>query len=267
MEDNYKPNSFKKELAQFFSKTSAHGICQVASSTTKTRALFWVLLTLTAFIVSINNIVGFVNEYLTYPVKTEVDMMHEGSLLFPSVTVCNLNQFQRSRFQNDSTMKMLSEMLFNNSDLSFKSNLATTMRLQKAAAKRNISMESLSHQKDDFIVWCEVRRITKTTCSARNFTTYLGKMDVCFTFNGDNTTLKVRDAGYLSGFSLILNIEADEHLPNPMGGSGVIVAVHQPSESAEVEKTGLTLAPGTLNTITLRGVSSLNASSHLNTPV
>lgn len=108
MEDNYKPNSFKKELAQFCSKTSAHGICQVASSTTKTRALFWVLLTLTAFIVSINNIVGFVNEYLTYPVKTEVDMMHEGSLLFPSVTVCNLNQFQRSRFQNDSTMKMLS---------------------------------------------------------------------------------------------------------------------------------------------------------------
>ncbi|XP_078360084.1 bile acid-sensitive ion channel-like [Oculina patagonica] len=126
------------------------------------------------------------------------------------------------------------------------------MKLQTAAAESN---KSITHQKDDFIVWCEVRRMSEstTTCSSRNFTTLLSKLNFCFTFNGQNATLKVRHAGYLSGFSLILNIEADEHLPNPMEGSGVVIALHQPGELAEVEKTGLTAAPGTLNTITIKG--------------
>ncbi|KAL9986154.1 hypothetical protein ACROYT_G000248 [Oculina patagonica] len=130
------------------------------------------------------------------------------------------------------------------------------MGLQTAAAESNKSLESFAHQKDDFIVWCEARRMAEsatTTCSSRNFTTLLGKMNVCFTFNGGNATLKVRDAGYLSGFSLILNIEADEHLPNPMEGSGAVIVVHQPGELAEVEKTGFIVAPGTLNTIALKG--------------
>ncbi|KAL9986155.1 hypothetical protein ACROYT_G000249 [Oculina patagonica] len=253
--DNDTPNSFKKEVERFCSRTSAHGICQVSSSTTNTRKCFWVLLCLAAFSVSVIHVMAFVKEYLSFPVKTEVDMVHESSLPFPSVTVCNLNQFKRSRLQNDSTMKFLSERLFNSSDLSLNSKLATSMKLQTAAAESN---KSITHQKDDFIVWCEVRRMSEstTTCSSRNFTTLLSKLNFCFTFNGQNATLKVRHAGYLSGFSLILNIEADEHLPNPMEGSGVVIALHQPGELAEVEKTGLTAAPGTLNTITIKGVSN-----------
>lgn len=40
-----------------------------------------------------------------------------------------------------------------------------------------------------------------------------------------------------------------------MEGLGVAVAVHEPNEPAEVEKTGFIVRPGTTNTITLRGVS------------
>lgn len=62
---------------------------------------------------------------------------------------------------------------------------------------------------------------------------------------------------FFAGFSVILNIEADEYSPSPLEGSGVMVAVHQPGELAEMENTALAMAPGTLNTITLMGVSLL----------
>lgn len=114
MENNFRPNIFKEELNLFCSRTSAHGICQVSSSTTQTRKVFWVLLCLAAFSVSVYNIVGFVKEYLSFPVQTNVDVVHESILLFPSVTVCNLNQFHRSRLRNDSTMNTLSVSESNN---------------------------------------------------------------------------------------------------------------------------------------------------------
>ena len=60
---------------------------------------------------------------------------------------------------------------------------------------------------------------------------------------------------YVSGFSLILNIEADEYLPNPMEGSGAVIAVHPQSDRPDVDKIALMVAPGTLNTITLSTVS------------
>ena len=47
--------------------------------------------------------------------------------------------------------------------------MATLMAFQAALAKSNLSMESFGHQKEDFIVWCEVRRMLATTetCSSR----------------------------------------------------------------------------------------------------
>ena len=40
-----------------------------------------------------------------------------------------------------------------------------------------------------------------------------------------------------------------------MEASGVVLAVHQPGELPEVEQSGLTVAPGTFNTITVKAVS------------
>lgn len=47
--------------------------------------------------------------------------------------------------------------------------MATLKGLHAAAALKNKSFESFAHQKDDFIAWCEVRKVsaTKPTCSAR----------------------------------------------------------------------------------------------------
>lgn len=108
MESNLKLNSFREALELFGSRTTAHGLCQIDSSTTKTRKVFWVLLSLAALGVSARNIVGLVQEYFTFPVTTEVRVVYESRLEFPSVTVCNMNQFKRSRLHNDSTMKTLS---------------------------------------------------------------------------------------------------------------------------------------------------------------
>lgn len=72
----------------------------------------------------------------------------------------------KSKFQITGQLNMF---LHNFVDLSFKSKLVTIMGLDKAASKRNISLESFAQHKDDFIAWCEVRRVsgTKPTCSAR----------------------------------------------------------------------------------------------------
>lgn len=108
MESYKKSNSFQAELENFCSKTSAHGLSQIPSSTTRKGKALWLLLFLITSIVSVLNKAGFLNDYKEYPVKTEVDSVFESKLTFPSVTVCNMNNFHMSRLQNDSTMRMLS---------------------------------------------------------------------------------------------------------------------------------------------------------------
>lgn len=98
----------RKEVDQFCSRTTAHGICQISSSPTIIRKYFWASIFLIAFSISVVLIKGLVKLYLSYPVKTDVDVVLEDSLPFPSVTVCNYNQFHRSRLKNDSMMKLFS---------------------------------------------------------------------------------------------------------------------------------------------------------------
>ena len=108
MENREKSNLFGAELEHFCSKTSAHGLSQISSCTTRKGKAFWILLFLAACIIPTVNIIGFFREYMDYPVKTEVGSVYESSLIFPSMTVCNLNNFHRSRLQNDSAMSALS---------------------------------------------------------------------------------------------------------------------------------------------------------------
>ena len=108
MENREQSSSFRAELENFCSKTSAHGLSQISLSTTRKGKAFWILLFLAACIIPTVNIIGFLREYMEYPVETEVSSVYESSLIFPSVTVCNINNFHRSRLQNDSAMSALS---------------------------------------------------------------------------------------------------------------------------------------------------------------
>lgn len=46
-------------------------------------------------------IIHGVQKYFSYPVSTVIDINYVNSLDFPAVTICNYNQFRKSKIMND----------------------------------------------------------------------------------------------------------------------------------------------------------------------
>ncbi|CAB3990401.1 amiloride-sensitive sodium channel subunit gamma-2-like [Paramuricea clavata] len=93
-------NSFKKLLKNFASDTSFGGISKATLSDGHIRRFIWFLISATCYGFTIYMCYLLIMTYLEKPIKTSVDISYEKNIDFPSVTVCNLNQFRLSKVQN-----------------------------------------------------------------------------------------------------------------------------------------------------------------------
>lgn len=87
--------SRKNEVKDFCTHTSAHGLGQAAAASSWKTRILWLLIFISAFIVTATQIYKTAHDFLQYPTQTEVTLVTKERLIFPVVTICNLNPVTR----------------------------------------------------------------------------------------------------------------------------------------------------------------------------
>ncbi|XP_063079136.1 acid-sensing ion channel 2 [Engraulis encrasicolus] len=202
--------------------------------------------------------------FLSYPHVTSVDAVVSGSLVFPAVTVCNLNAYRFSRLTRNDLYHAgeLLELLDVHLQIP-ESHLAEPHVLAFLTERANFSVgykpkafsmreftERVGHDLQEMMLYC---RFQGQECSHRDFQTVFTRYGKCYMFNGPEegkdlrTTMK---GGTGNGLEIMLDIQQDEYLPvwgeteETAFEAGIRVQIHSQAEPPFVHELGFGVAPG-----------------------
>ena len=96
MDGSERKRSRLDQVRDFCADTSAHGLGRVAAAKVWPARLFWIAIFISASVISVHQISLSIAAYLEYPTKTDFSVVIKEQLLFPAVTVCNINPFKKS---------------------------------------------------------------------------------------------------------------------------------------------------------------------------
>lgn len=80
-------------LSAFGNDTSIAGLNNAAKSKSTVRKAYWVVIFSVLFYFTASGIVSVVDDFLSYPVVTSINLDNKASVAFPAVTVCNHNRY------------------------------------------------------------------------------------------------------------------------------------------------------------------------------
>ena len=154
-------------------------------------------------------------------VNTRISIEKARTLQFPSVTICNYNQYRRSYFQSaDNYTKSILLSTYPDSLTISRSLLKLNETETQGFNATKVFIES-AHQIQKLAVLCVWQKHIEN-CS-EVFTKVFTDHGVCYTFNSDGRRFQ-SSAGSLNGLQLILNIEDSEYFYSEnMGTAGVKV--------------------------------------------
>ena len=90
------------QVRNFCADTTAHGLARIVAAKSWPARLFWIAIFISASIFSVIQIYRSVGAYFSFPTKTTVSLVNKEQLMFPAVTVCNINPFKQSAVRNTS---------------------------------------------------------------------------------------------------------------------------------------------------------------------
>ena len=90
------PNNLNK----LFAESSVPGVRDIAGARSVVRKIFWLISFFFFGILALKDISQLVSEYYVYPITVDVRLRDSRRLLFPAITVCNLNIVRYSALCN-----------------------------------------------------------------------------------------------------------------------------------------------------------------------
>ncbi|XP_062854865.1 acid-sensing ion channel 1A [Trichomycterus rosablanca] len=249
---------------QVFAHTSTlHGIAHIFSQQRLTvRCLLWLLFFLAALAFLMYVCVDRVQFYLEYPYVTRVDEIATPVMLFPAVTICNLNAFRFSRVSRNDLYHAGEMLEMLNSRYEIRDvHLVEESVLEALKVKADFQSfkprpfnmlefyNRTGHDLRDMLLSCHFRG---KTCQPEDFQVVFTSYGKCYTFNsGDSGPPQVSaKAGMGNGLELMLDIQQDEYLPvwgdteETSFEAGIKVQVHSQDEPPFIDQLGFGVAPG-----------------------
>ncbi|XP_041346651.1 degenerin-like protein asic-1 [Gigantopelta aegis] len=274
----------KTTLKEFAENTSAHGVNKLVTSKGWFIKLIWLVLFLGASSMIVYQVSRLVVNYLRRPATAKTTVVNK-PLLFPSVTICNLNPVRYSKVKTDPALIELVGNLAKKMNMSldafpydgtneppdptYPEPANTTVEqileeysadflMQLNAAGEKI-VKSYSQKLESLLVSCS---FAGKPCSADDFTT-ISNFDygICYQFpNATNFPNGVlfHNAGPLFGFRLVLNIDQNEYIPFLTPGAGIRVRIHEINSSANLLEQGHSIPAGFETSIGVRPVVTVN---------
>ncbi|KAI0240234.1 Amiloride-sensitive sodium channel subunit alpha [Lamellibrachia satsuma] len=258
-------------------ETGVQGVPNIGRARHLARKMFWILVVFGGTVLMTWQVTTAVMTYYTYPVKTQTLYQNAGQLVFPAVTICNLNPLREGALlQAGDVLACFKKKSssFNKTDKPPSFNDWTgqpdyeketdefsamqsylTLSAQLTPDQRRI----IGHQLNKMLLSCTWNGLK---CSPKNFTVFSNHLyGNCYTFNADNTnkTLMLSKPGPVYGLSLEMYIEQDQYIPSISDAAGVRVIVHNQTEMPFPEDAGFSVTPGHKTSVALRRVDVIRA--------
>ncbi|XP_027016903.1 acid-sensing ion channel 2 isoform X2 [Tachysurus fulvidraco] len=204
-----------------------------------------------------------VAHFLSYPHVASVGAVPATSLVFPAVTVCNLNAYRFTRLTRNDLYHAGELLALLDVHLHVpEPQLAEPHVLDFLAERANFSgfrpkpfsmrefTERVGHDLHEMMLYC---RYEGQECSHRDFKTVFTRYGKCYMFNAaeEGKTLRTTmKGGTGNGLEIMLDIQQDEYLPvwgeteETAFEAGVRVQIHSQAEPPFVHELGFGVAPG-----------------------
>ncbi|KAJ7378840.1 Acid-sensing ion channel 2 [Desmophyllum pertusum] len=273
-------------LRSFAQDTTLHG-ARFLFADNVCRRLLWTLATISCLTYCGYQVFTCLMQFNKRPFNTKMTThisTDSSELLFPAVTLCNLNAFNTRRYKQlypiakydneeiiERKIKDISLMLSKSNEIlseEYKQRNPELFQRQKMAGNTNEAQGRVGHQIEEMLLPSTSQfnscSIDGMQCSANNFTGYLTPMfGKCFTFNSakgaDNPPLQATLAGENSGLKLRLNIERESYVANPLRPFvGLAILIHDQKSFPSVEDFGIKIQPGVSTLIAIKRRKIIN---------
>ncbi|XP_048868701.1 acid-sensing ion channel 4-A [Brienomyrus brachyistius] len=234
-----------RDLAGFANSCSLHGINHIfVTGRLGIRQTLWALAFLVSLVFFLYQSAKCAISYLEHPHVTAVNEEASQEMVFPAVTICNINRFRFSALTDADIYHLASLMGLPPKN---KEGHKPTDLKYPAPDMQDI-FNRTGHQLEEMLKSCN---FSGQNCSVKDFTvvyTWYGK---CYTFNGNKTASKrTKQGGMGNGLEIMLDIQQDEYLPiwketnETSLEAGIRVQIHSQDEPPYIHQLGFGVSPG-----------------------
>ena len=183
--------------------------------------MIWSIAVITSWFLVIQLLIHSIMRIYGTEVNTQITIEKRRIMQFPSVTICNYNQYRKSYFLSaDNYSKSLLLSMYPNYLGYGRSLIKINQTAIPGFNATRVFLES-AHQIQGMILYC-VWQNRPENCSGL-FKTVLTDHGVCYTFNSDGARMQ-STAGSLYGLRLVVMIQHSEYFySETMGKTGVKV--------------------------------------------
>ncbi|XP_065059967.1 acid-sensing ion channel 5-like isoform X2 [Rhopilema esculentum] len=257
---NVKSQLTEMALRSYLANSTIHGLSKIEASKHWSLKLLWSSVIIALCAASVVNIYSLAGEYFKYRTYLLIEECANRTAKFPSVTICNANNFQRSKVGNLAVDPEARFQHFLNISLDKGAvvNLLNFPNAQNFMFQSNFSSAKATQSASDTLFlesiegWCRFGHFK--TCNQSDFKDYFYGLEsgFCKTFNPDGKFTQVVVGPY-GGLLLTLYLNQDDYmrlLPFD-NGAGVFVKVHPQDVFPYPSNDWLAVEPGTQTHISI----------------
>ena len=247
---------------EYIESTSVNGVARIFTKQYSIlRRLFWLVVIIGAAAFCLVNCTERIQFLASSPTSTTTTFKRQRPLVFPAVTICNLNYYTASGLEAFG--------LLDAGEMSL--NIQPMDPAQLRQCKRSLSSNPIANStrfedvnKDasqplyKLIVNCT---FLGEPCDLEyDFEPSMLGKGTCYTFNGisRNSSLKTNGTGSHQGLLLYLNIDQDEYTATGLLDAGVRVSIHPWYEPSQALDQGISIPPGRVAFVGLREERIIN---------
>ncbi|KAM7292826.1 hypothetical protein ISCGN_025961 [Ixodes scapularis] len=229
------------------------------SSDSRLRKILWLAALVPLVYYAVGETTAILREYLAYSVAVAYEYDTNDTLVFPDVTVCNVNPFRRSRLCGMPAAERGMDPLLdarlcgdpvqvfkdaNVEDLTFQQNLSVWAASRKLKDDR--WLRDLGHQFQDTVVDCSY---ADQDCKHMTYfqESFDSRHGTCLCFHCNKSEMDFFSYGSLAspqnGLVITLNAQLDEYLPTSYQ-AGFLVMIHSHGTRYSVCSDGVYITPG-----------------------
>uniref|UniRef100_A0A674CUH9 Acid sensing ion channel subunit family member 4 n=1 Tax=Salmo trutta TaxID=8032 RepID=A0A674CUH9_SALTR len=234
-----------KDLVGFANSSSLHGINHIfVSGRLGIRQTLWALAFLASLALFLYQAAKCAISYLEHPHVTALNEEASPEMVFPAVTICNINRFRFSALTDADIYHLanLTGLPPKNRDGHKPTDL------DYPAPDMQDIFNRTGHQLDEMLKSCN---FSGQNCSAEDFSVVYTRYGKCYTFNGNkSTSRKTKQGGMGNGLEIMLDIQQDEYLPiwketnETSLEAGIRVQIHSQDEPPYIHQLGFGVSPG-----------------------
>lgn len=233
---------------EYVENTTAHGVVRMFKTHYSiVRRLFWLVVFLGAAAFCLNNCIERIRFLARRPTSTTTSIRSQRPLVFPAVTICNLNHYTATGLLQAGLLDVGQGSL----------NIDPLDPSEVDNCKRNLSGNAIANQTrleylnrnasqplSEFVLNCTY--LGKVCDLDRDFEETVLGIGTCYTFNGiqRHSSLTTEGTGSRQGLFMLLNIDQDEYVASGLLDAGARISIQPWYEPSQVLDQGISIPTG-----------------------